>query len=181
VPRFSNLSGFTGALVNGWQLSGIFHAATGQPFSVTIGGDPLGLNSVVPFDFPDRLTGGGCSSPVNPGNPLGYIKIQCFVFPALVNGHPRMGNGGRNELTGPGLVDMDFSIFKSFPIKRISENANLQFRAETYNLFNHPDFAPPNTNNTMFDGTGNPVSSAGLIDQTTLASREIQLALKFTF
>jgi Carboxypeptidase regulatory-like domain/TonB-dependent Receptor Plug Domain len=181
VPHRANLSGFAGALVNGWQLSGIFHAATGQPFSVSIGGDPLGLNSVVPFDFPDRLTGGACSSPENAGNPLHYIKTQCLVFPALVNGHPRMGNGGRNELIGPGLVNMDFSIFKSFPIRRISENANLQFRAETYNLFNHPDFAPPNDNNTVFDGNGSPISSAGLIDQTTLASREIQLALKFTF
>jgi hypothetical protein len=181
VPHPANANGFVGWIANGWQLSGIFHAATGQPFSVTIGGDPLGLNSVVPFDFPDRLTGPGCGSPVNSGNPVSYIKLQCFVFPALVNGHPRMGNGGRNALIGPGLVNMDFSIFKSFPIRRISETANLQFRAETYNLFNHPDFAPPNDNNTAFDGSGNLIPTAGFIDQTTLTSREVQLALKFTF
>jgi hypothetical protein len=76
---------------------------------------------------------------------------------------------------------MDFSIFKSFPLKLISETANLQFRAETYNLFNHADFAPPNANNTVFDGSGNLIPTAGFIDQTTLTSREIQLALKFTF
>jgi Carboxypeptidase regulatory-like domain/TonB-dependent Receptor Plug Domain/TonB dependent receptor len=180
VPHLTNATGFVGGLTNGWQISGIFHAATGQPFSVTIGGDPLGLNSVVPFDFPDRLTGGACGSPTT-GNQVAYIKLQCFDFPALVNGHPRLGNGGRNELIGPGLVNMDFSIFKNFPMKRISEAANLQFRVETYNLFNHPDFAPPNDNNTLFDGSGNPVPNAGFIDQTTLTSREIQLAVKFTF
>jgi hypothetical protein len=76
---------------------------------------------------------------------------------------------------------MDFSIFKSFPLKHFSEAANLQFRAETYNLFNHADFAPPNANNTVFDGSGAPIPNAGLIDQTTLTSREIQLAVKFTF
>lgn len=180
VPHPANLTGFLGALASGWQLSGIFHAASGQPFTVTIGGDPLGLNSAVPFDFPDRLTGGNCSHPTT-GKQYGYIKLECFVFPALVNGHPRMGNGGRNELIGPGLVNMDFSIFKSFALKRVSEGANLQFRAETYNLFNHADFSPPNNNNTLFDGGGNPIQNAGLIDQTTMSSREIQLALKFTF
>jgi hypothetical protein len=180
VPHPANVTGFLGVLTSGWQLSGIFHAATGQPFSVTIGGDPLGLNSAVPFDFPDRLTGGNCSKPTT-GKQTGYIKLECFVFPALVNGHPRMGNAGRNELIGPGLVNMDFSIFKSFALKRVSESANLQFRAETYNLFNHPDFSPPNANSTVFDGSGSPVLNAGLIDQTTMTSREIQLALKFTF
>ena len=180
VPHPANLTGFLGALTSGWQLSAIFHAATGQPFSVSIGGDPLGLNSAVPFDFPDRLTGGNCSNPTT-GKQTGYIKLECFVFPAPVNNHPRMGNGGRNELIGPGLVNMDFSIFKSFPLKRFSEAANLQFRAETYNLFNHADFAPPNANNTVFDGSGAPIPNAGLIDQTTLTSREIQLAVKFTF
>ena len=180
VPHPANLTGILGALASGWQLSGIFHAATGQPFTVSIGGDPLGLNSAVPFDFPDRLTGGNCSHPTT-GKQYGYIKLECFVFPALVNGHPRMGNGGRNELIGPGLVNMDFSIFKSFALKRVSETANLQFRAETYNLFNHADFSPPNNNNTLFDGGGNPIQNAGLIDQTTMSSREIQLALKFTF
>ncbi len=180
VPNPANLTGFLGALTSGWQISGIFHAATGQPFSVNIGGDPLGLNSAVPFDFPDRLTGGNCSNPTT-GKQTGYIKVDCFVFPAPVNLHPRMGNGGRNELIGPGLVNMDFSIFKSFPLKLISETANLQFRAETYNLFNHADFAPPNANNTLFDGSGTSIPNAGLIDQTTMTSREIQLAVKFTF
>jgi hypothetical protein len=178
IPHPGNLHGFADWTTRGWQLSGIFHVTTGQPFTTTIGGDPLGLNSVVPFDFPDRIKGKGCSSLVNPGNQMNYIKLQCFAFP---NPQNRMGNGGRNELIGPGIVNLDFSIFKTFPLQRISERANVQLRMETYNLFNHADFSPPNDNNTLFDGSGNTVPLAGLLDQTTLTSRQIQFAAKLTF
>lgn len=178
LPHHDSLHGPASWAANGWQLSGIFHITTGQPFTAVIGGDPLGLNSVVPFDFPDRLKGNGCSSLVNSGNPQNYMKLQCFAFP---NPQNRMGNGGRNELIGPGIVNMDFSIFKTAKLTKISEAANLQFRMETYNLFNHADFSPPNDNNTVFDGSGNPVPFAGLIDQTTLTSRQIQFAVKLTF
>jgi hypothetical protein len=109
---------------------------------------------------------------------MNYIKLQCFGFP---NPQNRMGNGGRNELIGPGIVNLDFSIFKTFPLQRISERANVQLRMETYNLFNHADFSPPNDNNTLFDGSGNTVPLAGLLDQTTLTSRQIQFAAKLTF
>jgi hypothetical protein len=178
LPHPSSAHGFTEWTTNGWQLSGIFRASTGQPFSASIGGDPLGLNSVVPFDFPDRLKTRGCSSLVNPGNPTNYIKLECFAFP---NPQNRLGNAGRNELIGPGIVNLDFSIFKTFPIRRISDKADVQLRMETYNLFNHADFSPPNDNNTLFDGSGNPVPLAGLLDQTTLTSRQIQFAAKLTF
>ena len=178
LPHPGNLHGFADWTTRGWQLSGIFHVTTGQPFTATIGGDPLGLNSVVPFDFPDRIKGNGCSSLVNSGNQMNYIKLQCFAFP---NPQNRMGNGGRNELIGPGIVNLDFSIFKTFPLQRISERANVQLRMETYNLFNHADFSPPNDNNTLFDGSGNTVPLAGLLDQTTLTSRQIQFAAKLTF
>jgi hypothetical protein len=210
IPYSKTFTGFKKLLLGDWQLSGIFRASTGQPFSVVIGGDPLGLNSAVPFDFPDRIFGPGCNSAVNPGNPNNYIKVNCFTVPLataasaalctpfMTAGDPtvnppipsvpiagtcqnRMGTAGRNELTGPGIINMDFSIYKTFPLSRFSERANLQFRVETYNLFNHADFAPPNANNTLFDQNANPVGGAGLIDQTTIASREIQFALKLTW
>jgi len=178
LPSPRNLHGVAAWATSGWQLSGVFHASGGQPFSVSIAGDPLGLNSVVPFDFPDRLKGPGCSSLVNPGNVQAYIKLQCFAFP---NPQNRLGNANRNELIGPGLLDTDFSIYKNVPLKRISETANVQFRAQMYNIFNHPNFSPPNDNSTVFDGTGTPVQNAGLITQTTVPSRQIEFAVKFTF
>jgi len=92
-----------------------------------------------------------------------------------------MGNAGRNGLVGPGIVNLDFSVYKSNPLKFISEKADLQFRAEGYNVFNRPDFSPPNDNFTLFDNFGNSISTAGVIDQTTVTAREIQFALKFTW
>jgi hypothetical protein len=90
------------------------------------------------------------------------------------------GNAGRNILTGPGLTNLDFSVFKNNSVTRISENFKVQFRAELFNILNHPNFATPNTpNNTdIFDSKGNPNGAAGLLNSTTTTSRQIQFALK---
>ncbi len=48
-----------------------------------------------------------------------------------------LGNVGRNSFPGPKLVDVDFSVFKNFPIHRISEKSNVQFRVEMFNILNH--------------------------------------------
>jgi hypothetical protein len=179
IPAERYSSRLAGLALRGWQLNSIFTASTGQPFSVTISGDPLGLKSVVPFDFPDRLKGPGCKSLVNPRNVLHYIKTECFAFPNPSN---RMGNANRNELIGPGIANLDFSIFKTIPLKMVDGVSNLQLRVETYNLLNHADFSPPNSNNTIFDSTGNLVPGVGsLTDPTTLSSRQIQLAAKFVW
>jgi hypothetical protein len=137
------------------------------------------LKSVVPFDYPDRLKTPGCKSLVNPRNVLNYIKTECFAFPNPSN---RLGNAGRNELIGPGIANLDFSVFKTIPLKKVGEVSNVQLRVETYNLLNHADFSPPNSNNTIFDSTGNLVPGIGsLTDPTTLSSRQIQLAAKFVW
>jgi hypothetical protein len=83
IPVFKSLSGPTAWLANGWELGGIYKANDGAPFTATFGsnGDPQGLNSSQPWDFPNRLTGPGCESLVNPGNPNNYIKTQCFAVP----------------------------------------------------------------------------------------------------
>ena len=92
---------------------------------------------------------------------------------------------GRNTLIGPGLTNLDFSVFKNNYIKRISENFNMQFRAEFFNILNHANFNVPslgdgNTNMLNGDGTLNN-GGAGLLTQTTTDPREIQFALKFIF
>jgi len=82
---------------------------------------------------------------------------------------------GRNVLTGPGLADLDFSLFKNF---QIVEKVRLQFRSEFFNIFNHPNFAPPVSNLSLFGANGSPVSTAGLITTTLTTSRQIQFGLK---
>jgi len=175
VPGLKSDVRLAKAIVNGWQLGGIYRISSGQPFSVAIAGDPLGQNSAVPFDFPDRLTGSGCNSLVNPGNKSNYIKLSCFAFPNPVN---RLGNAGRNILIGPRQSNFDFSLFKN---NQLSERYALQIRIETFNIFNHPNFAPPTSNNTLFDQSGNPVPGAGLLTRTTTSAREIQLGAKLVW
>jgi hypothetical protein len=193
-----SLQGPVAWAAKGWQLGGILQIKSGIPFTPLIGGDPLGLNSSSPFAYPDRLTGPGCSAPVNPRNANDYIKLQCFAMPVATpaiaancapfvqNGttvlpgtcRNLLGNGGRNEIYGPGLVDFDFSVVKDTHIR---ENFNLQFRAEMFNIFNRANFNPPLVNNVLFnqDGTGNP--AAGALDSTSTSSREVQFALKLIF
>jgi len=90
------------------------------------------------------------------------------------------GNAGRNILIGPGLASVDFSVFKNNYIRRISENFNVQFRAEMFNVLNHTNFAPPVTpdNTDIFDPTGAPTGVAGMLSRTTTTAREIQFAIK---
>jgi hypothetical protein len=137
---------------------------------------------------------------VNPGNPNNYIKTQCFAIPTApsstfytANCDPTLGtppqcfnlrgNAGRNILTGPGTLSLDFSVFKNNYIKRISENFNIQFRAEFFNILNRANFAVPITpdNVTLFDSTGARSGAAGLLTSTSTTAREIQFALKLVW
>ncbi len=198
IPVSSSWQGPIAWAAKGWQLGGIMQIKSGMPFTPLIGGDPLGLNSSSPFAYPDRLTGPGCSTPVNSQNANNYIKLPCFTLPVstpaiaancapfVQNGTTvlqgtctnLLGNGGRNEIYGPGLVDFDFSVVKDTHIR---ERLNLQFRAEMFNVFNRSNFNPPLVNNVLFgqDGSANP--AAGALDSTSTTSREIQFALKLIF
>jgi hypothetical protein len=202
VPTVKSASGALGRAVNGWELGGIYKASDGVPFSATFGtdGDPQGLNSSDTWAFPNRLGGPGCGSLVNPGNPNNYIKTQCFAIATAPSsafytancdstlGTPPQcfnlrGNAGRNILAGPGTSNLDFSIFKNNYVKRISENFNVQFRVEFFNILNRANFAVPIApNNTdIFDSTGAPTGVAGLLTSTTTTAREIQFALKLVW
>jgi Carboxypeptidase regulatory-like domain/TonB dependent receptor/TonB-dependent Receptor Plug Domain len=212
VPDLKSLSGPAAWIVNGWELGAIFKANDGAPFTATFGsdGDPQGLQSTDPWAFPNRVTGPGCQTLTNPGNPNNYIKTQCFAVPTAPdmtfwnnycnptpykdsNGNPvavayplcfnLRGNAGRNTLVGPGMANLDFSVFKNNSIKRISENFKVQFRAELFNVLNRPNFSVPNSpNNTdIFDSTGSPNGAAGILTSTSTTSRQIQFALKFTW
>ena len=122
--------------------------------------------------------------PQNPANPVSANNgnpppawlppLACFNL---------RGNSGRNILIAPGVTSLDFSLFKNNYIRRISENFNVQFRAEIFNVLNHPNFAPPVTpdNTDVFDGTGAPTGVTGLLSKTTTTAREIQLAVKVIF
>jgi len=218
VPSPKSLSGAAGWITSGWEFGGIYKVSDGVPFTPTFGtdGDPQGLNSSDTWDFPNRLTGPGCETLTNPGNPNNYIKTQCFAIPTapasffagptpMCSSDPFFGsnaigtppqcfnlrgNGGRNILIGPGTSNLDFSVFKNFPVKKISEEFNVQFRAEFFNVLNHANFAVPVTpdHTDIFDSTGANLSplppfngTAGVLTATSTPGREIQFALKFVW
>jgi hypothetical protein len=195
VPGLDSLSRPLAYAAKGWEMSALFKANTGVPFTPTFGtdGDPLGLNSSDPWDYPNRLSGPGCGSLVNPGNPNHYIKTECFSVPTAPSqtfyskycdpsfGYPTCinlrGNAGRNILTGPGLANLDYSLVKN---NHIAKSLNLQFRAEFFNLLNRANFqVPPLVAGTdIFDSSGAPNPNAGLLTSTTTSSRQIQLGTK---
>ena len=177
LPHRASAHGFAGWAADQWQVGGILRVSTGLPFTPVIGGDPLGLNNSAAFDFPDRLNLPGCNDPVNPGNPINYIKTQCFAAPEPAT---RLGDGGRNIAIGPGINNLDVSLFKNNYIH--NERVNIQFRVELFNAMNHANFAVPNrTAAQIFTQTFSPVSTAGLLAATSTTSRQIQLAVKCIF
>ncbi len=182
IPATVKGDSFITSIVKGWQIGGIYQASTGSPFPVLIAGDLLGLNNTDPYDYPDRVKGSGCTSAVNPRNPANYIKLNCFTVPNPTN---RIGNSGRNPLTGPGSATLDASIFKNTHIRKISDTANIQFRAEAFNVLNRANFAAPLDNDNIFAQSGpnsaSPVGGAGSIDATQTPSRQIQFGLKLMF
>jgi outer membrane receptor protein involved in Fe transport len=212
LPMVKTDSSLLSWAANGWELGAIFKANDGPPFTPTFGtdGDPLGIGSTDPWDLPDRLRTAGCASPINAGDPSNYVKTQCFSVPLAPNNSfwasncdpapPSVGgaidpsslqcfnlrgNTGRNSIPGPGLMNLDFSLFKNNYIRKISENFNVQFRAEIFNILNHPNFELPvePDNTDIFDSTGAPLNppnngAAGVLKSTTTTSREIQFALK---
>jgi hypothetical protein len=95
-------------------------------------------------------------------NPKMWFNTSCYAAPALNT----LGNGGWNNLTGPGYTDQDAGLFRTF---EIAERLKLQFRAEAFNLTNSPNFARPDS--TLEDPTFGQVLSS-------LNGREIQFGLK---
>ena len=174
LPHSHSASGLVGWATSAWQLGGILRDSTGLPFTPVIGGDPLGLNNSSTFDFPDRLNLPGCNNPVNPGNPIHYIKTSCFAAPGPAT---RLGDSGRNVAIGPGLNNLDSSLLKNNYIH--NERLNVQFRLELFNTLNHTNFSVPSrTSAQIFTQTFAPVATAGLLASTSTTSRQIQLALK---
>ena len=88
-----------------------------------------------------------------------------------------------NTVISPGLVDFDGSLFKNFSL---TERQKLQFRAEFFNLFNHPNFGAPvqigGINNALLvNSDGTPNANFGHLSYTRTPARQIQLALRDTF
>jgi hypothetical protein len=164
---FSGASGFTNAVLGGWQINSIISAQTGFPFTPLVG-----FNQSADGDSrnPDRVSmNPNFSGTIIEGKQSQWFNPAAFVLPAAGT----FGNAGRDILTAPGLLELDASLFKTF---HIGEHKTLQFRGEFFNALNHTNFGWPVI--TTFTSAGAYSSSAGVITSTLSTSRQIQLSLK---
>lgn len=160
--------------VEGWQITGIQAFHTGVPFSLGEGPLPfLGNN----FDNPRPNYVAGCNVYANQ-NVHRWYNPACFV----PSPYGTLGTLGRNNLVGPGYVETDLGIMKE---TRIAERVSVQFRAELFNLFNHPNFNVPVT--AAFAGGVTPNPTAGQITSLvgsgglSNVARQTQFSLKLIF
>ena len=153
----------------GFQLNGITTLLSGFPFTPQDGSNRSGDGDTRNPDRPSLNP--AFSGPVVTGNPNQWYNPNAFILPAAGT----YGNLGRGVYTGPGLVEVDLSLFKSF---RLNDRASLQARAEVFNIANHANFGAPTT--TVFS-SGAISPSAGLISSTVTTSRQTQFGLKLIF
>ena len=156
-------------IFDNWEVSTIITAESGEPFTVTTGTD----NSLT-GEQQDRpnLVGTQALSTSRPKNQklAEYFNIHAYV----ANPIGTFGNLGRDTLIGPGLADVDFGIFKNFPMW---EKTRLQIRFEAFNLFNRPNFGEPDSS-LVDQGLGEVLSA---VSGAAGAGRIIQIGGKFTF
>jgi hypothetical protein len=158
---FLNSSRIGNIVAGGWQLSGIFTAQTGLPFT--------------PVESVDASNTGTTERPNLIGDPVlssaqrsvqEWFNLAAFAAPAAYT----FGDSGRNILRGPGLINTDLGLSRVIPI---TERVSIQFRAEAFNLFNTPELGLPNA--TL--GT----ATAGTITTVINPQRELQFALRLAF
>jgi hypothetical protein len=157
--------GLEKALLGGWQTSAIWTWQSGFPLNVTSGGDYSYSLPEVANDQAQVV-----SAPHYTSGSLDQKLAQWFTTSAFTTPQPNtFGNAGRNILIGPGTFNLDFSAHKVF---NFGERYSLQYRAEFFNLFNHPQFNNPDT--TVTDSTFGQITTAR-------DPRIMQMALKLIF
>ncbi len=177
--RFSSNNSVVDYIAGNWQLNGIYTYTSGQPFTVAVSGDPANtLGGVAPWgDFQRaNLVGnpntGSCPNGAAVHTTACWFNTTAFEVPANFT----FGNAGRNILRGARFQNVDLSLFRSFPF---GEKRSLQFRAEAFNLLNHPNLGLPDNDGRQHAVVGN--SNFGRITSLRGIPRELQLALKLMF
>ncbi len=180
LPQTLKVSGLytlpfnSNVFVRGWQIGSIFSYSAGPPFNVQIGFDQSGSQTTTQRPNINQKAGG-----IVTGNVNQWAIPSAFSLPAPGT----LGNMSRNLLSGPDLIDLDFSVLKDTPVPAISEAFRVQFRAEFFNIANHPNFGLPNPSLYLQGpgGTAVPNPTFSQITTTVTSSRQIQFALKLIF
>jgi hypothetical protein len=180
-PNYNDGAGIEGKLLSGWGVSGVTTVQSGNPmtFSDTRNGTVYGSvgtagAQLCPGETKDDIIASGSvvSRILNKNQ---YFNPSVFCVAPIVGGGNGTGYGnlGTSILLGPGQFDWDISLTKNTVVGGIHENATLEFRAEFFNAFNHPQWSNPNTTVSS--------SAFGSITSEVVGPRIIQFALKYLF
>ena len=182
IPGPHDPASLTGRFLGGWAISGVTTIQSGERLNLTFA-DPnnvFGIGTGALNTDPAQIAS-GCSANqlVTSGSVQrklnNYFNAACFTTPPVIGDDgiaTTFGNAGPGIVGGPDQVNFDFALIKRTTFG-LDERRNLEFRAEFFNLFNHTQFANPDSafNDPTF----------GVIDATSVAPRIIQLALKLNF
>ena len=163
LPFGKSMHGAAQKVIAGWEASGIVSVFSGPPLGVT-----SAVNNTFSQGGGQRPNWNGESPKLSDPTPQRWFNTADFSNPPAYT----FGNAGRtfSGLRGQGTSNLDFSLHKN---TKLTEKMNLQFRAECFNIMNHPQFAPPNTT------LGN--AQFGVVTAQANQPRIIQLALKLTY
>jgi hypothetical protein len=178
-------------VLGNWSVSAITNLTTGVPFTVfaNTAVDFSGFNSLL--DRPDIVSSGTLVT--NRGNPDGFFdpayfgKVGTNFCPGSTTNRVttgcapvgRVGTSPRNAYYGPGLINVDMSVGKTFPI---TERFKLEYRADFLNVLNHTNFNVTSGNRSMNNGTFGQLSSTSQFNGgDTGGPRVIQMTLKLRF
>jgi hypothetical protein len=138
LPFLGNTEGWKHTILGGWQVGGIYTLESGSPFTVNLtsdvanNGEPTATQSNI-SERPNLV----CNPNGGPKTPAQWFNTSCFAAPAAFT----YGNAGRDIVTGPNINNFDATFQKNFAIR---ESIQLQFRADMFDFFNHPNFSQPN-------------------------------------
>ena len=161
--------GLGSKLASGWRVSALGILRTGVADTVYIGTNTFGNGDFI-NQRPDCVA--GIDPYAHPQTISDWLNPAAFSMPAAGT----FGNCGRNTIYGPNFRNVDVSVLKE---TKLGESRNLEFRAEFFNIFNHPAFAQPDTTfgtpgfGEIFNTLGSTLGAG--------TSRQIQFALKFSF
>jgi hypothetical protein len=187
-PKMAGKAAWQNVLVNGWQLAGVTAIQSGV--SLTVYG--LNIDNAFAQVLGPPMLSGACA----PGSVQTHGSVQsrlnsyfngaCFTdnFPVLdpVTGATDFGNGGIGTARGPDQNNFDIGLIKRTKVP-LNDTSNVEFRAEFFNAFNHPQFANPGGEPPVnaVPPFVSPVPNFGTITSMAVSPRIIQFALKLNF
>jgi hypothetical protein len=138
LPFLKKANSWKGNALGGWQIGGIWTLESGSPFTVNLqsdnakNGEPVAVKANI-SERPNLV----CDPNSGPKTTARWFNTSCFSMPAAGT----YGNAGRDIVIGPGLNNFDATFQKNFTIR---ESTQLQFRADIFDFFNHPNLNQPN-------------------------------------